>query len=178
MQIKIKIDSTTTAEQYEALSIFFSYLGEPLQEVRSCYDVEPESVVDNESIVEPVIEPVAEESKPQRAPRKAKATVVDPVSVEPGPGPAVVVTPEPTAPAAEPVVEPEPDPDPVLAVEDDVTSGKQYSAPEIQQLAAVIAKTKGPAIVKNKIAEFGKTLVAQLDSDQLNELGAFLESQK
>ena len=63
-----------------------------------------------------------------------------------------------------------------------VTNGKAYSEAyseaEVQTLASVVARTKGAGIVKDKIAELGKARIAELDPNQLNLLGAFLEGQK
>ena len=58
------------------------------------------------------------------------------------------------------------------------TNGKTYSEAEVQTLASVVARTKGAGIVKDKIAELGKARIAELDPNQLNLLGAFLEGQK
>ena len=57
-------------------------------------------------------------------------------------------------------------------------SGKTYTEAEVQSLAAVIARSKGAQVVKDKIADLGKARIADLDESQLNQLGAFLESQK
>jgi len=48
----------------------------------------------------------------------------------------------------------------------------------VQNLASSVARAKGPQIVKDKIAELGATRIAALTADQLNSLGAFLETQK
>lgn len=65
-----------------------------------------------------------------------------------------------------------------VANEPAVTNGKTYSEAEVQTLASVVARTKGAGIVKDKIAELGKARIAELDPNQLNLLGAFLEGQK
>ena len=65
-----------------------------------------------------------------------------------------------------------------VAAEPAVTNGKTYSEAEVQTLASVVARTKGAGIVKDKIAELGKARIAELDPNQLNLLGAFLEGQK
>lgn len=56
--------------------------------------------------------------------------------------------------------------------------GKTYTEAEVQNLASSVARAKGPQIVKDKIAELGATRIAALTADQLNSLGAFLETQK
>lgn len=56
--------------------------------------------------------------------------------------------------------------------------GKTYTEAEVQNLASSVARAKGPQIVKDKIAELGATRIAALSVDQLNSLGAFLETQK
>ena len=59
-----------------------------------------------------------------------------------------------------------------------VTGGKTFTEAEAQQLATVVARTKGPQVVKDKIAELGATRIGDLTADQLNELGNFLEARK
>lgn len=59
-----------------------------------------------------------------------------------------------------------------------LTGGKTYTEAEVQSLAAVVARSKGAQVVKDKIAELGKARIADLDESQVNQLGAFLESQK
>jgi len=56
--------------------------------------------------------------------------------------------------------------------------GKTYTEAEVQNLASSVARVKGPQIVKDKIAELGASRIAALTADQLNSLGAFLETQK
>lgn len=58
------------------------------------------------------------------------------------------------------------------------TGSKTFTEAEAQQLATVIARTKGPQVVKDKIAELGAVRIGDLTADQLNELGNFLEAQK
>lgn len=57
-------------------------------------------------------------------------------------------------------------------------AGKSYTEPEVQALATLVARTKGASVVKDKIAELGGQRIAALTPEQLNELGAFLETQK
>lgn len=56
--------------------------------------------------------------------------------------------------------------------------GKPYTEGEVQALATLIARSKGPDVVRNKITELGGTRISALTADQINALGAFLESQK
>lgn len=56
--------------------------------------------------------------------------------------------------------------------------GKTYTEAEVQNLASSVARVKGPQIVKDKIAELGATRIAALSADQLNSLGAYLETHK
>lgn len=58
------------------------------------------------------------------------------------------------------------------------TGGKTYVEADVQQLAAVVARSKGPNVVKDKIAELGATRIAALTAEQLNLLGAYLDSLK
>jgi hypothetical protein len=55
------------------------------------------------------------------------------------------------------------------------TTTKNYTEPDLQKLAGLVARTKGPEIVKAKITEIGGTRIADLTQDQLNQLGAYLE---
>lgn len=57
-------------------------------------------------------------------------------------------------------------------------NAKTYTEAEVQQLAATLARSKGPALVKDKITELGADRIAALSADKLNELGAFLEASK
>lgn len=57
-------------------------------------------------------------------------------------------------------------------------NAKTYTEAEVQQLAATLARTKGPTIVKDKITELGAGRIADLSANKLNELGAFLETSK
>ena len=84
------------------------------------------------------------------------------------------------APAADPVEEA-----PAPAAEEfvdtntgEITSTRTYLEAEVQTLASVTARSKGAQVVKDKIASLGKARIADLDADQLNALGAFLESLK
>jgi hypothetical protein len=58
------------------------------------------------------------------------------------------------------------------------TDGKTYTAAEVQQQATVVARTHGADLVKTKIAELGGARIADLNADQVNELGAYLFSVK
>lgn len=55
---------------------------------------------------------------------------------------------------------------------------KAFTEGEVQALATLIARSKGPDIVRNKITELGGTRISALTAAQINKLGAFLESQK
>jgi len=55
---------------------------------------------------------------------------------------------------------------------------KAFTEAEVQQLATLVARTKGPDVVKGKIAELGAARISMLTAAQLNQLGAFLEAQK
>lgn len=58
------------------------------------------------------------------------------------------------------------------------SSGKTFTAADVQQLATVIARTHGADLVKGKIAELGGARIADLKGEQLNALGDFLENVK
>lgn len=55
---------------------------------------------------------------------------------------------------------------------------RAFTEGEVQALATLIARSKGPDVVRNKITELGGTRISALSAAQINKLGAFLESQK
>ena len=55
---------------------------------------------------------------------------------------------------------------------------KAFTEGEVQALATLIARSKGPDVVRNKITELGGTRISALTAAQINKLGAYLESQK
>lgn len=100
----------------------------------------------------------------EEAAEKATATAPgEPGNVQPAPSP---TAPETTSGAAEA---------PATASPSD---GKTYTAAEVQQQATVVARTHGADLVKAKIAELGGSRIADLNADQVNELGAYLFSVK
>ena len=56
--------------------------------------------------------------------------------------------------------------------------GKTYTQAEVQALASAIARTKGPQLVKDKIAELGVDRIGALTQEGIDALGAYLEAQK
>lgn len=60
----------------------------------------------------------------------------------------------------------------------EIVSGKTYTEADVQQLASIVARSKGPGIVKGKIAELGGDRIAALSAEKLTLLGAYLEQQK
>lgn len=56
--------------------------------------------------------------------------------------------------------------------------GKEYTQAEVQALASALARTKGPQLVKDKIAALGADRIGALSQEGINELGAYLEAQK
>ena len=201
MQIKAKVGGNTTSGEFRALAIFFDALA---QNKASEFDSEPK-VVGGTVTVAPTNEqasqaqPKVEVQQPQvqqtTRRRRTKAEIeadeaakkqaeINEALDKDGAAEAEAKNQE-TAVAAEtidistgeitttPVEEFE-----KVANEPAVTNGKTYSEAEVQTLASVVARTKGAGIVKDKIAELGKARIAELDPNQLNLLGAFLEGQK
>jgi hypothetical protein len=86
----------------------------------------------------------------------------------------------PPEPAAQPIDTDTTAVEPTVATvtHDAATGGKTYTEADVQALATVVARAKGPDVVKDKIAELGGARIADLDAEKLNSLGAFLETQK
>lgn len=205
MQIKAKVGGNTTSGEFRALAIFFDALA---QNKASEFDSEPKVVGgavavaptnEQASQAQPKVEAQQAQVQQTTRRRRTKAEIEadeaakkkadeeteaknqeDAISDE-----AAADTTTTTAAVGEtvdtstgeittaPVEEFE-----KVANEPAVTNGKTYSEAEVQTLASVVARTKGAGIVKDKIAELGKARIAELDPNQLNLLGAFLEGQK
>ena len=197
MQIKAKVGGNTTSGEFRALAIFFDALA---QNKASEFDSEPKVVGsavavaptnEQASQAQPKVEAQQAQVQQTTRRRRTKAEIEADEAAkkqaeinEDGAAEAEAKNQE-TAVAAEtidistgeitttPVEEFE-----KVANEPAVTNGKTYSEAEVQTLASVVARTKGAGIVKDKIAELGKARIAELDPNQLNLLGAFLEGQK
>ena len=182
MQVNVQVDSTTLSNQFVALSNLFRELsGVPAASGQPPVDpadlTEPEVIVvgapveDKPAVTrrrrtKAEIEAEAAEKAALDAAAEAEAKAQeDAIS-----GEAAAVTEAATAVVEEPKVD-----EFEKAV---VTGGKTFTEAEAQQLATVVARTKGPQVVKDKIAELGATRIGDLTADQLNELGNFLEAQK
>lgn len=172
MQVTIVADGSTTSSQFVALSNLFRELsGVPASSVF----LPPADPADLDEPEVVVVATPAEEAKPAvTRRRRTKAEIEADAAAA-----ATVVTNENGAePDANPVVEPPPvEPEEFEKVVAP-TGNKTYTEAEAQQLATVIARTKGPQIVKDKIAELGAARIGDLTADQLNELGNYLEAQK
>lgn len=178
MQVTIVADSNTTSQQFVALSNLFRELSGVPATATALPPSDPAELSEPEVVV---VSAPAEEAKPavtrrRRTKAEIEAEAAALAAAEVAANPVVVTEPEPgTAPVVEqPVVEPE-DFEKVAAP---VASGKTYTEAEAQQLATVVARTKGPQVVKDKIAELGAVRIGDLTADQLNELGTYLETQK
>lgn len=201
MQIKAKVGGNTTSGEFRALAIFFDALA---QNKASEFDNEPKVVggavavaPTNEQLVQVPARVEVQQPQVQQTTRRRrtkaeieadeaakKQAEINEALDKDGAAEAEAKNQE-TAVAAEtidistgeitttPVEEFE-----KVANEPAVTNGKTYSEAEVQTLASVVARTKGAGIVKDKIAELGKARIAELDPNQLNLLGAFLEGQK
>lgn len=201
MQIKAKVGGNTTSGEFRALAIFFDALA---QNKASEFDSEPKVVGsavavaptnEQASQAQPKVEAQQAQVQQTTRRRRTKAEIeadeaakkqaeINEALDKDGAAEAAAKNQE-TAVAAEtidistgeitttPVEEFE-----KVANEPAVTNGKTYSEAEVQTLASVVARTKGAGIVKDKIAELGKARIAELDPNQLNLLGAFLEGQK
>lgn len=189
MQIKAKVGGNTTSGEFRALAIFFDALAQnkaseliPAAEQPAQLPTAETKVIVSDAPVQDQpqgVEQTAAEVETTRRRRRTKAEIEADEAAK--------KSAEPEARAAEvegvdtatgeitttPVEEFE-----KVANEPAVTNGKTYSEAEVQTLASVVARTKGAGIVKDKIAELGKARIAELDPNQLNLLGAFLEGQK
>ena len=201
MQIKIKVGSETTSGEFNALGILFGALALNKHQETLAQPITPAAVVApvtvnapmpeiaSAPIAPPTPEPVvtaeqpithvavAQPEAPKRR-RRTRAEIEAEMIAEQNNAEALALAEE--APAAEPVEEA-----PAPAAEEfvdtntgEITSTRTYTESEVQTLASVTARSKGAQVVKDKIASLGKARIADLDADQLNALGAFLESLK
>ena len=197
MQIKAKVGGNTTSGEFRALAIFFDALA---QNKASEFDSEPKVVGgtvavaptnEQASQAQPKVEAQQAQVQQTTRRRRTKAEIEadeaakKQAEINNDDAAEAEAKNQETAAAAEtidtstgeitttPVEEFE-----KVANEPAVTNGKTYSEAEVQTLASVVARTKGAGIVKDKIAELGKARIAELDPNQLNLLGAFLEGQK
>ena len=202
MQIKAKVGGNTTSGEFRALAIFFDALAQnkaseliPAPEQPAQLPTAETKVIVSDAPVQDQpqgVEQTAAEVETTRRRRRTKAEIeADEAAKKQAEinndeaAEAEAKNQETAAAAAEtvdtgtgeitttPVEEFE-----KVANEPAVTNGKTYSEAEVQTLASVVARTKGAGIVKDKIAELGKARIAELDPNQLNLLGAFLEGQK
>ena len=202
MQIKAKVGGNTTSGEFRALAIFFDALAQnkaseliPAPEQPAQLPTAETKVIVSDAPVQDQpqgVEQTAAEVETTRRRRRTKAEIeADEAAKKQAEinndeaAEAEAKNQETAAAAAEtidtstgeitaaPVEEFE-----KVAADPAVTNGKTYSEAEVQTLASVVARTKGAGIVKDKIAELGKARIAELDPNQLNLLGAFLEGQK
>ena len=148
MKLNIEVTSETLPREFVALARLFNELGGSTVQVNVVTEPATAAPVTAEPATAEPVEPVIE----TRRRRRTK------VEMEAGAKPEVV---EPE------VVEPE------VAGEE-----KAFSEGDVQALATLIARSKGPDVVRNKIAELGCARISALTAKQINELGTFLESQK
>lgn len=180
MNVNVHVSADTTTSQYIALSNFFRELsGTPAS-------ASAQPPVDSVEPDEPEVAVAPAETKPavtRRRRTKAELEADEAASKVAAAGAeAATVAAEPvvTEPAVTTVEQPPADEfEKVAATTTTPTAGgKTFTEAEAQQLATVIARTKGPQVVKDKIAELGAVRIGDLTADQLNELGNYLEAQK
>lgn len=175
MKLQINIDNETTSNDCLALVALFTALsGAPKAQVKSVCDLDRNPTVPaQEPAAAPAVEATATATKRSR---RTKAEIEAEAA-------APVVAPQVEVPVVTEVIDTQTGEITQAAEEFEtaglaVTNGKTYGEAEVQQLATIIARTKGPQVVKDKIAELGAPRIAALTPEQLNTLGAFLESQK
>lgn len=192
MQVNVHVDAETTSVQFVALANFFTELSGVPNFKQALPPADPANLDEPEVVVIPETttattkrrrtkaEIAADEAAAKVAAAEAKAQE-DAISGEGSAvaqGEAAAQASNEAAPAEIKAAEA------ATVVVDDfekvaaVTGSKTYTEAEAQQLATVIARTKGPQVVKDKIAELGATRIGDLNADQLNQLGNFLEAQK
>lgn len=191
MQVNVHVDAETTSVQFVALANFFTELSgvpnfkQALPPSDPANQDEPEVVVIPETTTATTkrrrtkAEIAADEAAAKAA--AAEAEVKAQENAISGEG-SVVAEAEAAAQAGNEAALAEIKAAEAAAVVVDdfekVAGGKTYTGAEAQQLATVIARTKGPQVVKDKIAELGATRIGDLNAEQLNQLGNFLEAQK
>lgn len=167
MNVTITVFDATTAAELDAASTFLS----DLAGIRSEYDA-PKDVP--AASAEPVATEAATPARRTRKPRAAAqapaaepTVAAEPAAAEPTEVPAATEAPVAEAPIAEPTA----------ADSEWEHTSKTYTEADVQALATLVARAKGPDTVKDKIAELGGARIADLDAAKLNALGAFLEAQ-
>lgn len=169
MHATIHFDSETTAAQYIAISNFARELsGVPAASAPALPPADPADLSEPEvTVVEAAPAVTRKRRTKAEIEAEAAAKVEAPKAEEP----------EAEAPKAEEPVVDAPADD-FENVKPEPTEGKTYTEAEVQQLATVVARSKGPGVVKDKIAELGASRIGDLTAVQVNALGAYLETQK
>jgi len=192
MQVNVHVDAETTSVQFVALANFFTELSGVPAAVRVQPPSDPANLDEPEIVVIPETttttttkrrrtkaEIAADEAAAKVAAAEAEAKAQEEAISGEG---SVVAEAEAAAQSSNEAALAEiKAAEAATVVVDDfekVAGGKTYTEAEAQQLATVIARTKGPQVVKDKIAALGATRIGDLTADQLNELGNFLEAQK
>lgn len=185
MQVNAHVNSETTSAQFVALSNFFRELsGVPAPSAQLPVDpadlIEPELVVVGAPVEDKPAVTRRRRTKAEIEAEAAEKAALDAAAEAEAKAQEDAISGEASAVAAAIVEEPKVDEfEKVAAVTTaPAAGGKTFTEAETQQLATVVARTKGPQVVKDKIAELGATRIGDLTADQLNELGNFLEAQK
>ena len=182
MHATIIVDTSTTSHQFVALSNLFRELGgvapataaqPPVEVVAVVQDAAGATVAEVEQVAPAVTR--RRRTKAEIEAEAAEKAALDAAAEAEAKAQEDAISGEAAAVAATIVEEPKVDEFEKVAA---VTGGKTFTEAEAQQLATVVARTKGPQVVKDKIAELGATRIGDLTADQLNELGNFLEAQK
>lgn len=193
MLVNVQVDSSTLSHQFVALSNLFRELSGVPEAVRVQPAVETVTVVPD-TAGSTVAE--AEQTTPATKRRRTKAEIAADEAAakvaaaeaeaklqeEAISGEGSVVAQAEAAAQASNEAAAQASNEATVTVADDfekaVVTGKTYTESEAQQLATVIARSKGPQVVKDKIAELGAGRIGDLTAEQLNELGTYLESLK
>lgn len=176
MHLNVHVDVETTSAQYIALANLFNELSGVPAASRTQPPADPADLDEPEVVVIPqTTAPAVTRRRRTKAELEAEKAAAD--AEAKAQEEATTVIPEQSGvAAAEAAVQNQAPVDEFEKVA--ATGNKTFTEAEAQQLATVIARTKGPQVVKDKIAELGATRIGDLTADQLNELGNFLEAQK
>lgn len=185
MNVNVQVDSSTLPHQFVALSNLFRELsGTSATAAQPQHSVVETNLalVGPSNLTEPEVVVVTEDKPAVTRRRRTKAEIeaeaaekaaLDAAAEAEAKAQEDAISGEVAAVATTVVEEPKVD-----EFEKVAAGGKTFTEAEAQQLATVVARTKGPQVVKDKIAELGATRIGDLTADQLNELGNFLEAQK
>jgi outer membrane biosynthesis protein TonB len=173
MRITLEIDSYTSEQELLELGNLCYSLAKVREAGGNPYLIPSLATQPPELDIPAQPEPeVAPDTTPKRT-RKPKNEPAATTAAEPAPATEPVVD---TVAVPEVAQQPEPAAEPAAVPAPVAPSGNTYTEAEVQKLATLTARTKGPDVVKSKIAELGAARIAELNEAQLAILGDYLTS--